>query len=266
MDLRLRGKTALITGGSAGIGAACARALYQEGVSVALVARNEQRLHATAAAIRILPPTGSTPDVLPIAADLRQAEDIQRVVTTVLAQFGHLDILVNNAGAARAGAFLTLPDDAYLDAWNLKLLGYIRMVRAVAPHMIERRDGRIVNIVGGAGRTPSPTFLTGSTANAALLNFTRGIAKELAGHNVRINAISPGSTDTERAERLAEQRAAAAGTSVGAAKAESARSIPLGHMVDPNEIAAMMLLLVSDQVRSMTGAEVIIDGGATPGV
>lgn len=266
MDLHLTGKTALVTGGSAVIGAACARALAQEGVRVAIVARNEQRLQATAAKIRALCPPGSVPNVLPLAADLRQAEDIQRVVVSAMAQFGHLDILVNNAGAARAGAFLTLPDDAYLDAWSLKLLGYIRMVRAVAPHMIERRDGRIVNIVGGAGRTPSPSFLASSTVNAALLNFTRGIAKELAGHNVRINAISPGSTATERADHLAEQRSAALGISVEEVKAQSALSIPLGHMVAPDEIAAMVLLLVSDRVRSMTGAEVIIDGGATPGV
>ncbi|HEY8744353.1 MAG TPA: SDR family oxidoreductase [Chloroflexota bacterium] len=271
MDLHLAGKTAIVTGGSAGIGAACARALHQEGVRVAIVARNEERLQATAAAIRALPsvgPLGEGTDasVLPIAADIRLPEAIQRVVATTLREFGHLDILVNNAGAASAGAFLTLPDEAYLDAWTLKVLGYIRLVRAVAPHMIERHDGRIVNIVGGAGRTPSPVFLAGSTANAALLNFTRGIAKELAGHNVRINAISPGSTATERADRLAEERAAATGITVEEAKAQSASSIPLGHMVDPKEIAAMVLLLVSDRVRSMTGTEVIIDGGATPGV
>jgi len=118
MDLHLAGKTAIVTGGSAGIGAACARALHQEGVRVAIVARNEERLQATAAAIRAQPsmaPSAGSADavVLPIAADVRQPEDIQRVVAMALQRFGHLDILVNNAGAASAGAFLTLPDEAY---------------------------------------------------------------------------------------------------------------------------------------------------------
>ena len=117
------------------------------------------------------------------------------------AAFGQLDILINSAGSAMGGSFVDLPDQAFLDAWTLKLLGYIRMTRAVVPAMIARRDGRIVNIVGGAGRTPSAGFLPGSTANAALLNFTRGLAKDLSAHNVRINAISPGLTATERAER-----------------------------------------------------------------
>lgn len=157
-------------------------------------------------------------------------------------------------------------DDVFLAAWNMQLLGYIRFVRAVASYMIEQKDGQIVNIVGGAGRTPSPTFLAGSTTNAAIINFTRGISKELAQHNVRINCISPGSTATARAEMLTEQTARAKGITVKAAKAESSRNIPLGHMVDPGEIAAMALLLVSDKARSITGTEILIDGGSTPGV
>ncbi len=266
MDLGLAGKRALVTGGNAGIGAACARALHAEGVSVAIVARDEQRLHATAHDIAAQPSEGGQAILLPLRGDLARAEDVERVVATALERFGHLDILINNAGSARTGAFLDLPDEAYLEAWTLKLLGYIRLVRTVAPHMIARRDGRIVNIVGGAARTPSPAFLAGSTTNAALINFTRGVSKELAKHNVRINAISPGMTATERAHRLAEQRAAINGRTVEQEMAESVRAIPLGHMVDPAEIAAMAVLLVSDRVPSITGAEILLDGGATPGI
>jgi 3-oxoacyl-[acyl-carrier protein] reductase/bacilysin biosynthesis oxidoreductase BacG len=266
MDLGLAGKTAIVTGGSAGIGRACAAALYEEGVGVMLVARDATRLAATAQSLRTLASIGTDVAVLPVAADMSRPEDVTRVVATALDRWGHVDIVINNAGAARAGNFLDLADDAYLDAWTLKLLGYIRLIRAAVPHMIERRDGRIVNIVGGAGRTPGPTFLAGSTANAALLNFTRGISKELARYNIRINANSPGSTATERAERLAAQNAAAAGITIEEARAQATRAIPLGRLVDPAEIAAMALLLVSDRVASMTGAEVIIDGGQTPGV
>jgi 3-oxoacyl-[acyl-carrier protein] reductase/bacilysin biosynthesis oxidoreductase BacG len=132
--------------------------------------------------------------------------------------------------------------------------------------MIDQRDGRIVNIVGAAARTPESTFLAGSTANAALLNFTRGVSKMLAPHNIRINAISPGFTATERAERLVAQHAAATGTTVEEAKMRMAKAIPLGHLVAPEEIAAATLLIVSDRVPSMTGAEILVDGGQTPGV
>jgi NAD(P)-dependent dehydrogenase (short-subunit alcohol dehydrogenase family) len=140
------------------------------------------------------------------------------------------------------------------------------MVRAVVPSMIDRRDGRIVNIVGASGRSPSPALLPVGTTNAALLNFTRGIAKELAPHNVRINAISPGPTATPRAEELAQQTALAQGISLAEAKADLARTLPLGRMVDPREIAAMALMLVSDRCASITGAEILIDGGSTPGL
>jgi 3-oxoacyl-[acyl-carrier protein] reductase/bacilysin biosynthesis oxidoreductase BacG len=266
MELNLAGKVAIVTGGSAGIGLACARALYSEGVSVVIVGRDPARLAGAEASLRDLTPGKGEPQILALQADTSKAEDTERVVAETLTRFGRVDILVNNAGSAPAGSFLTLPDQAFLDTWNTKLLGYIRFVRAVAPHMIAQKSGAIVNIVGGASRTPSATFLTGSTANAALINFTRGISKELAPHNVRINAISPGSTATERAERLAAQNAQARGISVVEIKAENARNIPLGHMVDPDEIAAMTLLLVSERSRSITGIEILIDGGAAPSI
>lgn len=263
LDLQLSGKTAIVTGGSAGIGLATAKALYSEGVSVVIAARNPERLDLAVSAIQSLSTSGK---VISISADLSQKEGVDQVVSMALEQFGHIDILINNAGSARAGAFLDLGDDAFLDAWNLKLLGYIRLVRAIVPHLKRERDGRIVNIVGGAGRTPRPGFLPGGTTNAALLNFTRGISKELALHNIRINAISPGLTATERAESLAEQNAIARGVSVEEIKAESLKAIPLGKIVKPEEIAALALFLVSDLASSITGAEILVDGGQTPGI
>jgi 3-oxoacyl-[acyl-carrier protein] reductase/bacilysin biosynthesis oxidoreductase BacG len=250
MELGLAGKTAIITGGSAGIGLACARALYEEGVSVAIIARDGHRLELAAESIRVRPSLAA-PEVWPLQGDLNRPESIQRLVAEA---------------ERRLARIFELPDETFLAAWQLKLLGYIRMIRAVAPAMIARRDGRIVNIVGGAGRTPRPNFLAGSTANAAILNLTRGLSKELAQHNVRLNAISPGATATERNERLAEQQAVASGRSVAEVRAETLRAIPLGRLVDPAEIAALTVLLVSNRLPSLTGGEIIIDGGQTPGV
>ncbi len=266
MELHLEGKTALVTGGSAGIGLACARGLISEGVSVAIAGRSAERLAAARGELAALAATRpSPPQVVTIAADLTQAEDVGKTAAVARGALGRVDILINNAGSAMGGPFFELGDEAFLGAWTLKLLGYIRMVRAVAPDMIERRDGRIVNVIGGAGRTPGPGFLSGSTTNAALINFTRGISKELAPHNVRINAISPGATATERAERLIAAEVGT-GTSLEEARETRLARIPLHRMTEPDEIAAMALLLVSDRMASMTGAEVVVDGGAMPGI
>ena len=264
LDLGLSGKTAIVSGASAGIGLASAKALFAEGANVVIVARS--RLEEAATSMRQRANNNQENEVMSVHADLTKADSAERVVRTSIDHFGKIDILVNCAGAARAGAFFELSDQDFLDAWSLKLLGYIRMVRGVAPHMIQRKDGRIVNIIGAAGRTPPATFLAGSTTNAALINFTRGISKELAQHNIRINAVSPGPTETKRAARLAEQTAQARGMSVEDVLAESSRSMPLGRMIKPAEIAALVLFLVSDLAAGITGTEILIDGGQTPGV
>jgi NAD(P)-dependent dehydrogenase (short-subunit alcohol dehydrogenase family) len=263
MDLKLTGKAAIVTGGSAGIGLACAKMLYQEGANVLIAAHQgveeaaeSMRQGSTAAANRIVPFT----------ADLSKPEHVKAVVNEAVQNFGGVDILINCAGAAKAGAFLELSDQDFIDAWTLKYLGYVRMVKEVLPHMIAKQDGRIVNIVGAGGRTPSPTFLTGGAANAGLINFTRGISRELARHNIRINAISPAPTETERARQLAEQTARARGVSVEEVMAESTRSIPIGRMIRPAEIAALAAFLVSDLAGAITGGEILIDGGQTPGI
>ncbi len=264
MDLKLSEKTAIVTGGSAGIGLACAKTLFLEGAWVVNAAH--EGVESAAESIRQLANGKRDDQVVPVKVDLSLAGQAEVVVKKAMERFGRVDILVNCAGAAHAGAFLELTDQDFMDAWTLKLLGYIRVIKAVIPQMTQQNDGRIINVVGAAARTPSATFLTGSTANAALINFTRGISKELAPQNIRINAISPAPTETERAKKLAEQTAQARGISVAEVMAESTRSIPIGRMIKPQEIAALAAFLVSDLAASITGAEILIDGGLTPGV
>lgn len=266
MILDLEGKTAIVTGGSAGIGLACAKALFNEGAHVVIVARNEKRLKRAVDNIKSDSTRTERVEVIPYSTDLTQAGAIQSIVKLTAGRFKRIDILINNAGAARAGTFSDLDDNAFLDAWNLKLLGYIRMVKAVIPYMTEQRDGRIINIIGSAAHTPTLTFLPGSTANAALLNFTKGISKELIRYKIRINAISPGPTVTERAKHLNAQISQAKGISEQEAWNESIKLIPLGRMVKPSEIAALAVFLVSDVAAAITGSEIIIDGGSTSAI
>lgn len=264
LDLKLSGRVAIVTGGSAGIGLASAKALFKEGACV-VIASNDQTENA-AEVIRQLSRVDTKNEVLPVDIDLTKEDSAKIVVKTAIDYFGKIDILVNCAGAARAGTFLELTDQMYLDAWSLKLLGYIRMVREVVPHMMQCEDGRIVNIIGSSGRTPPTTYLCGSTANAALINFTRGISKELSKHNIRINGISPGPTETEHFKRFVENTAKARGTSIEKIMAETTSEMPIGRMIKPEEIATLILFLVSDLSAAITGTEILIDGGQTKGI
>ncbi len=263
MDYGLRGKTAIVTGASQGIGREIARSLHNEGVIVTLVGQTRARLEQTARDLR------SANDALPlysIIADLSLLGEVERVVVEALHYMGHIDILINSAARAKPDSFFSMSDADILDAWQVKGMGYVRLVRAVAPHMIAQGDGRIINIVGTAARTPSADFIAGSMVNAALVNFTRGISRELAHHNVRINSISPGWTLTERLQRSVEMRASAQNIPVNEALQREARSIPTGRHVSMVEVANMTLLAVSDLCPSLTGEDIIIDGGATPSV
>jgi NAD(P)-dependent dehydrogenase (short-subunit alcohol dehydrogenase family) len=266
MDWELQGRTAVVTGASQGIGRAITRALAREGVAVVMVGRTPDHLARAATELREEHVGGAEPILHPLVADLGLHGEVRRVAAMSLAQLGHVDILVNSAAAARTGPFFDLSDEDLVDTWQVKAMGYVRLVRALAPHMMERRAGRIVNIVGGAARTPTPDFIVGSMVNAALVNFTRGISRELAPFNVRINAISPGWTMTERQERSFALQAAARQISVEELERQQARSIPLNRLVSSSEIATLTLLLVSDLLPSMTGEDIVIDGGATPSI
>ncbi|MGO8948075.1 MAG: SDR family NAD(P)-dependent oxidoreductase [Ktedonobacterales bacterium] len=269
MDLQLAGKTALITGASRGIGLAIARALHSEGVSLVLVAHTDETLQKAARTLSSLSSAGkltqSTP-VHPIAANLNQREEVERVASQALERLGHIDILVNNAARARVGRFFDVSEPDMEEVWTVKGLGYVRMVRAIAPHMMERQSGSIINVVGSAARTPAEEFIIGSMVNAALINFTRGISRELARRKVRINAISPGWTLTEQQQHVIEMQAAAKGLPVEEIEQYEARGVPIGRLVRMEEIATLALLLASDKLPALTGEDIIIDGGTTSAV
>ncbi len=262
MDLELTGKVALVTGASRGIGRAIALGLAEEGTRLALCARHAGDLESAVAEIRKT--TGV--DALTVPGDLTRVSEIERAIKMSSERFGRIDILINNAGAIRGGDFLKIPDEQWSEDWTLKLLGYIRMARAIFPLMQAQGGGRICNVIGAAARNPSPTYLPGGAANAALVNFTKGLADLGAPSNILVTAVSPAATSTSRWDALLRQQAAATGKTFEEMRADATRAYPLGRIARPEEIADLVCFLVSARASFLTGICVTVDGGSTRGV
>jgi len=262
MDLGLRDRTAVVTGASKGIGRAIARALAAEGVDLAVCARTEGDLRRAAA--EIADATGRA--VHPLAADLSRAEEVERFAAFAVERLGRVDILVNNAGAIPAGTLESIDDDTWRTAYDLKLWGYIRLTRALLPAMKERGSGAVLNIIGNAGRQPSAGYIAGGPANAALMNFTKGLAADAGPCGVRVNAINPGPIVTERFTAMNAVRAREQGVSLEEVERAAGRGIPLGRAGMPEEVATAAVFLVSDAASYVHGAILPVEGGATLGI
>jgi 3-oxoacyl-[acyl-carrier protein] reductase len=262
MNLELTDKVVVVTGASRGIGRAIALGMAGEGARVVAVARDKAALDTLATEAR----ARSKRDAVAIGADLSRLAEVERVVDEARRACGRIDVLVNNAGAIRGGSFLDVPDAQWLDDWSLKLMGYIRMARAVFPVMKAQGGGRIVNVVGAAARNPTATYLAGGAANAALVNFTKGLADLGAECGVLVTAVSPAATRTERWDQLMEQQAKAAGKTVGEMRAAAEAPYKLGRIATPEDIADLVCFLASARASFITGICITVDGGATRGV
>ncbi len=255
------GKVVVVTGGSRGIGRAVAAAFASEGAQTVLAASTEANLRAAADAIA---ESGAPkPDVC--AADLRRLDGCERLFALVNERHGRCDVLVNSAGATRAGAFLDLPDDLWQDGFALKFFACVRLCRLFWP-MLRDAQGHVVNVIGGAARTPDPEFLIGGSVNAAMANFTKGLAGLGKRDGVNVNAIHPGLTETERVEQLFRQRAAAQGISPEEVRARAVAKDGLRRLGQPEDTAALALFLCSERARHIQGTAVAVDGGATSGL
>ena len=256
-----KGKVVVVSGGSRGIGRGIAAAFAAEGAQTVLAASSQANLDAAAAAIG----RGSAlrPEVC--AADLRREDGCLRVFRMVEERHGRCDILVNSAGATRAGAFSSLAEEAWQDGFALKFFGCVRLCRLFWP-MLAQGHGHVVNIIGGAARTPDPEFLIGGSVNAAMHNFTKGLSGLGKRDGVNVNAILPGMTETERVEQLFRQRAEASGTSIDEVRATLVAKDGLARLGKPEDVAALALFLCSERARHIQGTAIAVDGGATPGV
>lgn len=252
MDLQLRGKTALITGGSKGIGQATAEALAAEGCHLQLAARTEPDLVAAADAIR----GRHNVNVEIHALDLSNAANIDALGQACR----DVDILVNNAGAIPSGHLTEIDEARWREAWELKLFGYINLTRHIYAAMIARGDGVILNVIGGAARNPQPGYIAGAGANASLEAFTMALGKESPEFGVRVLGLHPGGTRTDRQEFLLRGRAEKE-LGDGDRWAELLRPSPFGRMTEPAEVGDMVTFLVSPRAGYTSGVVMNITGG-----
>jgi NAD(P)-dependent dehydrogenase (short-subunit alcohol dehydrogenase family) len=257
METRLKGKTAIITGASRGIGRAIAARLAGEGAQVVLCARDQNSLEQ---AVKEIEHDGGRASAL--AGDLREMEAAKRAVDFAIETYGQIDIIVNNAGATKRGEFLQLTNEDWADGFALKFFGAMRLTREAWPHL-KKQAGSVLNISGVGGRMPGPQFTIGGSVNAALLSFTKAMADIGIRDGVQVNAINPGSIRTDRFRRMLETSAAQQGIDVETAERkliESARTTRIG---EPEDIAALVAFVVSSEGRFLQGALIDMDGGAT---
>jgi NAD(P)-dependent dehydrogenase (short-subunit alcohol dehydrogenase family) len=261
MNGEFESKVVVVTGGSRGIGRGIAAAFTGEGAAVVLAASSQPNLDRAAALVAA--GGGRQPDAC--AADLRTLAGCEAVWKFVGERHGRCDILVNCAGATRAGAFLDLPESAWQDGFALKLFGCVNLCRLFWPMLRDAR-GHVVNVIGGAARTPDPEFLIGGAVNAAMSNFTKGLAGLGKRDGVNVNAILPGMTETERVGQLLQQRSQATGRTVEQLRADMMAKDGLARLGTPEDVAALALFLCSERARHIQGTAIAVDGGATPGM
>jgi 3-oxoacyl-[acyl-carrier protein] reductase len=254
MELGLRGKKALITGASRGIGRSCAEVLAQEGCDVVIVSRTQADLDAAQAGIL----AASNVSVRSYAMDLSDSRNTDRLA----AECADTDILINNAGAIPRGAIAEIDEARWREAWDLKVFGYINMTRRFYALMAARRSGVIVNIIGSAGEAVQSSYACGSAGNASLMGFTRALGGTAPNDGLRVVGINPGPVETDRmVTRLRREATAKFGDPERWRELTS--HMAFGRAATATEIANMTAFLASDRSSYTTGTIVTVDGGGT---
>ncbi len=255
MDLGLGGKIVFVTGGSKGIGFACAQAFAREGARIAIVSRSKENVEQARAQL---------PGSYGLAADLSDDLQAGRAVETIENDLGPIDVLVNSAGAAQRTPPDQLSPATYRKAFDAKFFSYVNVIDPVVKRMAARGRGVIVNVVGNGGKIASPTHIAGGAANAGLMLVTAGLATAYAGRGVRVVAVNPGLTETGRVVEGFRAEAALNGISEDEARQRGLSRIPMGRAATPQEIADAVLFLASGKASYITGVSVSMDGAAAP--
>ncbi|HKF56048.1 MAG TPA: SDR family oxidoreductase [Blastocatellia bacterium] len=251
-SISLTGKVAIVTGGGRGIGKSITKRLAAAGAAVAIASRKIENLEQTAKEFESLPGK-----ILPVACHVGRTDELEALVRTTSDKLGPVDILVNNSATNLGhGPALNVTDEMFDKMVEINVKSALRLIRLVAPGMIERHSGSIINIVSIAGLRPQPGGLLYSFTKAGLIMMTRNWAKDFGAHGVRVNAIAPGLIKTDFSEFFWKDEAV---------QQRIASTQPIRRIGDPDEIGFAALYLASDESSFMTGEVLVIDGGATLG-
>lgn len=255
MDLGIKGRRAVVGGSSSGIGRATAELFVAEGVEVVLVARSAEKLRATGELLR---QRGGT--VTEVAADLSTSDGVDAVAEAVN-RLGGADILVNNAGGPKPGPFDALTDDDWMHAFHLNLMSSVRMTRALVPSMIERRWGRIINIMSTSVKQPVENLMLSNSIRMAVVGFAKTLTGEVSHHGITINTVGPGFAATDRLAQLASATAERQATTSAEIYEKWSRDVPLRRIGTPEEVAAAVVFLASEPAAYINGVVLPVDGG-----
>ncbi|MBM3344552.1 MAG: SDR family oxidoreductase [Betaproteobacteria bacterium] len=263
MDLGIKGRAAIVTGASRGIGRETARQFLEEGVRVMICGRNAETIEKSRA--ELAAQTGG--EVHGVVADMTQEADIARLVQSAQQTLGTVDILINNAGQMYSGRFAALTDAGLKEQFETKILGFLRAIRLVYPIMKAKKWGRIVNIIGGAGKEPDPYMFGSGITNSGLLNITKSLSTEFGEDNVLVNAVCPGWVATNLWQRNAQGLQQELGVkSEEEARRLAARKNSLNRFGKPEELANAIVFLCSERSSYITGVSLNLDGGRLKGL
>jgi len=257
MDLKIQYKVALVLAASKGLGRAIATTLADEGASVVIGSRNKQELELTAA--EIIAATGQV-NIVPIAVDVNSPEDLQSIVEQTVKAFGSIDILVNNAGGPPFDKFEAFDDEQWLAAFNQNLLSVVRTSRLVIPHMRQAGGGRIINIISASVKSVMPNSVLSTSMRMGIVGMAKLLSDEVAPYNITVNNVAPGLILTGRIKETLPVN------NIEEALQEKTKNIPAGRIGKPEELAALVAFLASEQAAYITGTTIPVDGGSNRGI
>jgi len=262
MNLGLKGRCALVTASSRGLGFAAALAIAREGAAVMVCSRNTTAIRAAAAAIRR--ETGAT--VVPVAADVSTAAGIRLLARGAAREFGAVDILVSNAGGPPRGEILTLDDRSWRRGFELTMMSTVRLIRAFLPGMIERKWGRIVTITSIAAKQPINDLLLSVAFRPGVHGLSKVVSNRHASSNITVNTVCPGYILTSRQEEILDARAKALGRTGAHIRREMAAEVPSGRLGRPEEVGEVIAFLASERASYVNGVNLLVDGGMAKGI